>query len=62
MLDSVNIQEVQDKLYERLQESGWSSKLKTFMISDDMTKILSTLLKEAMDNKRFTRMDIIEII
>ena len=54
MLDSVNIQEVQDKLYEKLHESGWASKLKTFMISDDMTKILSTLLKEALDNKRFT--------
>jgi len=54
MLDTVNIQEVQDKLYEKLKESGWSSRLKTFMISDDMTKILSTLLKEAMDNKRFT--------
>lgn len=54
MLDTVNIQEVQDKLYEKLKESGWASKLKTFMISDDMNRILSALLKEAMDNKRFT--------
>lgn len=54
MLDKVNIQEVQDKLYDKLKESGWADKLKTFLISNDMTKILGTLLKEAQDNKRFT--------
>lgn len=54
MLDTVNIQEVQDKLYERLKESGWADKLKTFLVSQDMSKILATLLKEAQDNKRFT--------
>jgi uracil-DNA glycosylase len=54
MLDTVNIQEVQDKLYDKLKESGWSAKLKTFLLSNDMSKVLSTLLKEAQDNKRFT--------
>jgi uracil-DNA glycosylase len=54
MLDKVNIQEVQDKLYDKMKESGWADKLKTFLVSNDMTKILNTLLKEAQDNKRFT--------
>jgi uracil-DNA glycosylase len=54
MLDTVNIQDVQDKLYDKLKESGWADKLKTFLLSNDMNKILSTLLREAQDNKRFT--------
>ena len=53
-LESVNIQEVQAKLYERLKPSGWGDKLKGFLLSDDFNRILSTLLIEAKDGKRFT--------
>lgn len=53
-VESVNLEEVQQKLYERLKPSGWGDKLKGFLLSDDFHKILSTLLKEAQDNKRFT--------
>jgi uracil-DNA glycosylase len=54
MLETVNLQEVKEKLYVKLKESGWSEYLKTFVLSSDMDKILETLLSEAMDNKRFT--------
>ncbi len=50
----VDIQDVKNKLYERLKPSGWGDKLKTFLLSDDMDKILNELLKEAREGKRFT--------
>jgi len=53
-LESVNLQEVQMKLYERLKPSGWGDKLKGFLLSDDFGKILEVLLAEARDNRRFT--------
>lgn len=53
-LESVNLTEVQSKLYERLKPSGWADKLKGFILSDDFHKILQTLLAEARDNRRFT--------
>lgn len=54
MLETVNLQEVKDKLYQKLKNVGWGDPLKTFMLSSDMDKILETLLNEARDNKRFT--------
>lgn len=53
-LESVNLKEVQMKLYERLKPSGWGDKLKGFLLSDDFYKILNSLLIEARDNRRFT--------
>jgi len=54
MLETVNLQEVKDKLYQKLKNVRWGDPLKTFMLSSDMDKILETLLNEARDNKRFT--------
>jgi uracil-DNA glycosylase len=54
MLETVNLQEVKDKLYEKMKASGWGQYLRTFMTSSDMEKILERLLHEAKDNKRFT--------
>ena len=54
MLDSVNLQNVKEKLIERLADCGWGNKLRTFIKSSEMDSILESLLKEALDNKRFT--------
>ena len=54
MLQNVNLQEVKEKLYIKLKESGWSEYVKTFVLSSEMDTILETLLSDAMDNKRFT--------
>jgi len=54
MLEKVNIQDVQKKLYQRLEPSGWSDPLKGFILSGDFTTILTTLLEEAKEGKRFT--------
>lgn len=53
-LDTVNLEEVKLKLYERLKESGWAPKLRTFILSDAFDSILIQLLKEARAGDRFT--------
>lgn len=50
----VDIGEVQQKIYERLVPSGWGEVLKLFLLGSEMTTILTTLLKEAKEGKRFT--------
>jgi uracil-DNA glycosylase len=54
MLESVNLQDVKEKLVAKLQPCGWGTKLRTFMLGQDMDIILDKLLKDALDNKRFT--------
>jgi uracil-DNA glycosylase len=54
MITSVNLQDVKEKLYSKLEISGWNEKLKSFLLGNEMDKVLATLLIEAMDNKRFT--------
>lgn len=53
-LNTVDLKDIQSKLYERLKPSGWGDKLKGFLLSDDFYTILDALLTEAMENKRFT--------
>lgn len=54
VLDTINIQEIQTKLYEKLKPSGWGDKLKSFLVSNDFQKILNSLLEEAKAGRRFT--------
>jgi uracil-DNA glycosylase len=54
VLNTIDLDEVKQKLYERLKPSGWGDKLKTFIMSEDFDKILKQLLKEAKENNRFT--------
>lgn len=53
-LNTVDLKDIQSKLYQRLKPSGWGDKLKGFLLSDDFYTILDFLLTEAMENKRFT--------
>lgn len=50
----VDLEEVKQKLYEKLRPSGWGDKLKTFILSSDFDKLLTVLLKEAQVGQRFT--------
>ena len=54
MSQTLNIQDLQLKLYEKLKPSGWSDKLKTFVMSNDFELILNRLVKDVGENKRFT--------
>lgn len=53
-LNNIDLEEIKQKLYERLKPSGWADKLKTFILSSDFDKILMALLKNAQEGKRFT--------
>jgi len=53
-MEEVNLQEVKDKLYEKLKANGWGPQLVNFIMTSDFDDILSFLLREAQDGKRFT--------
>lgn len=50
----MTITDIQNKLYERLQGSGWGGKLKMFLLSKDFENILHTLYNDSQEGKRFT--------
>lgn len=54
MEQTVDLAEIQAKLYERLKPSGWGDVLKAFLLSSDMTKILTTLHEESQEGMKFT--------
>jgi len=54
LLNTINLEDIKIKLYEKLKPSGWGYKLKTFIMSEDFDKILIALLKDAAKGKRFT--------
>jgi len=49
-----NIEEIKQKLFEKLEPSGWSRVLKSFIFSSEFTDILSELYRHSVNNKRFT--------
>ncbi len=53
-MEEVNLQEVKGKLYDKLKENGWGPQLVNFIMTSDFDDILSFLLREAQDGKRFT--------
>lgn len=53
-LNIVDLEEIKVKLYEKLKPSGWGDKLKTFIMSKDFDNILSYLLNDVKNGKRFT--------
>ena len=50
----MNLKEIQNKLYEKLEPSGWGRQLKMFLLSDEFYKILKTLYTDSQNKKRFT--------
>lgn len=54
IVQKINPQELQEQLYERLKLSGWAPHLKTFLLSQDMTKIIHKLINDSQDNKHWT--------
>jgi uracil-DNA glycosylase len=54
VLNTVDLDDIKLKLYEKLKPSGWGDKLKTFIMSEDFDIILRQLLKEAKQGNRFT--------
>lgn len=54
MTTSVDIDSIQQKLYESLKPSGWAPVLQTFLLSSDFTDLLKKLYAELEASRRFT--------
>ena len=54
MTQTVDLQQIKQKLIEKLQLSGWATKLRGFVMSSDFDKIIETLYNEREAGKRFT--------
>lgn len=51
---TVNIEEIKDKLIERLKLNGWTDKLKGFIYSSDFDEVIQKLIDSRENGKRFT--------
>lgn len=54
MTQQVDLEEIKTKLIEKLEASGWATKLRGFVKSSDFDKILLTLYNLREEGKRFT--------
>jgi uracil-DNA glycosylase len=54
MTDIVDLEQIKEKLIERLKPSGWATKLRSFIQSSEFDKILETLYQLRQEGKRFT--------
>ena len=50
----MTLKDIQMKLYDRLKDSGWSDKLKMFLLSQEFLNILQVLYTNSQEGKRFT--------
>jgi uracil-DNA glycosylase len=54
MKQNLDIEEIKQKMFAKLQPSGWDKVLKSFIFSSDFDKIISQLAELAKDGRRFT--------
>jgi uracil-DNA glycosylase len=54
MSQKLDIEEIKDKIYNKLEPSGWARVLRGFIYSKDFENIVIQLLKQTKDGKRFT--------
>lgn len=54
MKEKLNIEDIKQKLFDKLTPSGWSHKLKPFLFSGDFDNILIELIKLSEEGKNFT--------
>jgi uracil-DNA glycosylase len=54
MKQTLDIEEIKEKLYAKLEPSGWAIKLRGFIFSKEFDDILKKLIKQTQDGKRFT--------
>jgi|31_taG_2_1085359.scaffolds.fasta_scaffold01064_6 uracil-DNA glycosylase len=54
MKQTIDIEDIKSKIYEKLKPSGWAFKLRGFIFSSDFDNIIKQLIKEVQQGKRFT--------
>ena len=50
----MNLEEIKQKLFEKLEPSGWARVFKSFIFSSDFDYILTQLYNNTQEGKRFT--------
>jgi uracil-DNA glycosylase len=50
----INLEEIKYKLHDKLRDSGWANKLKTFILSSDFDYILQELYNQSSKGNKFT--------
>jgi uracil-DNA glycosylase len=50
----INLEEIKEKLIKKFEGTGWDIKLRSFIKSEDFSKIINSLYNEREDGKRFT--------
>jgi uracil-DNA glycosylase len=50
----INLEEIKEKLIKKFEGTGWDVKLRSFIKSEDFSKIINSLYNEREDGKRFT--------
>ena len=53
-MTNIDIDTIRDKLYAKLEPSGWSTVLRHFIYSNDFTNIIQKLAQDSVEGKRFT--------
>jgi uracil-DNA glycosylase len=54
MKEKLNIENIKQKLFDKLEPNGWGKKLKPFIFSGDFDNILIELIRLSEENKNFT--------
>jgi uracil-DNA glycosylase len=54
MKQKLDLEDIKQKLYEKLEPSGWAVKLRSFIYSSDFDNIITQLARLSLDGKRFT--------
>ena len=54
MKQKLDLEEIKQKMFEKLEPSGWGRVLKPFIFSGDFDNIITQLARMATDGKRFT--------
>lgn len=54
MKQQLDLEDIKNKLYQRLEKSGWAIKLRGFIYSSDFDNIIKELARLSSEGKRFT--------
>lgn len=54
MKQKLDLEDIKQKLYDKLEPSGWAVKLRSFIYSSDFDNIITQLARLSLDGKRFT--------
>lgn len=54
MKQKLDLEDIKEKLYKKLEPSGWGRVLKSFIFSGDFDNIITQLARLSLDGKRFT--------